>query len=154
LQGFREARVENVPGIGAGHGLVARGRGDLHPVEVAGAGREILLVDDDASVRDVVRLMLEEDGYDVTVAADGVEALELARGRRFDLLVTDTVMPSMDGFELAAELGRTTPELRVLFTSGYAAIARDAAAGLGPRAGFLGKPFTQADLLAAVAALG
>jgi CheY-like chemotaxis protein len=114
----------------------------------------VLLVDDDASVRDLVGLVLADDGYDVTAAADGVEALELARGRTFDLLVTDTVMPSMDGFELAAELIRTTPELRVLFTSGFAAVARDAAAGLGPRVGFLGKPFTNAELLAAVGALG
>jgi CheY-like chemotaxis protein len=116
-------------------------------------GIDVLLVDDDDAVREVVREMLADEGYDVTAAAGGPEAIALARTRRFGLLVTDTVMPEMDGFELAAVLSRLNPSLRVLFTSGFAAVARDAAEGFPPTAGFLRKPFTQAELRDALAAL-
>jgi CheY-like chemotaxis protein len=114
---------------------------------------DVLLADDDDAVRGVISEMLAAEGYEVAAAADGPEALALARTRRFHILVTDTVMPAMDGFELAAELTRLDPGLRVLFTSGFAAVARDGAAGFPPTVGFLRKPFTQAELAAALARL-
>ena len=79
------------------------------------------------------------------------EALEILKGEgRFDLLVTDVVMPGMDGFALAGELRRAQPDLRVLYISGYAEpiLARGGVLETGVE--FLAKPFTPTALLARV----
>jgi two-component system cell cycle sensor histidine kinase/response regulator CckA len=114
-----------------------------------GPGSEtVLLVEDEEIVRDLVREMLERSGYTVVAACDGVEALAVAErsDSHFDALVTDVVMPGASGPEVAATLVARNPELRVLFTSGYAedAIARHGE--LTPGAAFLSKPFSAADL--------
>ena len=117
------------------------------------APKSILLVDDDTVVRELVHEMLADEGHAVTAAVGGPEAIALARGKRFDLLITDTVMPAMDGFELAVELTRADPTLRVLFTSGFAAVCRDGVEGFPCAVGFLPKPFTQAELAHALGSL-
>lgn len=115
--------------------------------------KEILVVDDDEHVRGLVGEMLLDQGHAVTTAADGPEAIALARAKTFDLVITDTVMPTMDGFELAVELTRADPTLRVLFTSGFAAVCRDGVEGFPFAVGFLSKPFTQAELAHALSSL-
>ncbi|MBA3259855.1 MAG: PAS domain S-box protein [Gemmatimonadales bacterium] len=87
------------------------------PVEAA----IIMIVDDDASVRRPLQAALERWGYTVIAAADGAEALQLIERASVapDLVVSDVVMPEMDGAELAAALRRSHPELPVLFMSGY-----------------------------------
>ena len=82
----------------------------------------ILLVEDDESVRGLAVAMLTRLGYDVLSAADGREALTVAstRAEPIDLMLTDVVMPGMNGAELADHLRAIHPETRVLFTSGYA----------------------------------
>jgi two-component system chemotaxis response regulator CheY len=67
-------------------------------------GKSILVVDDTRSMRKMVAAVLEQAGYEVAEAGDGVEALDIAKGRRFDLVVTDHNMPRMDGVTLVSEL--------------------------------------------------
>jgi CheY-like chemotaxis protein len=83
----------------------------------------ILLVEDEAPVRNFALRILTSCGYDVLVAADGVEALEVqaTHARPIHLLISDVVMPRMGGWELARNLQQRVPGLRVIFFSGYAA---------------------------------
>ena len=90
------------------------------PSKWAGGGK-ILLVEDEESVRAVAERALTRQGYEVTPAADGEEGLELVKlGRRFDLVVSDVVMPVMDGPAMARGIREIAPGLPVLFMSGYA----------------------------------
>ena len=84
-----------------------------------GEQRTILVVDDDADVRDYAVGVLEACGYRVLSAADGAAALEVLRGMTVDLLFTDVVMPRLGGIEAARRAREAAPALRVLFTSGY-----------------------------------
>ena len=79
----------------------------------------ILVVDDERLIRTLVARHLEHDGHEVATASGGPEALEILTHRRFDLLLTDVVMPEMNGFNLAWEARRRQPALRCLFVSGY-----------------------------------
>jgi two-component system, cell cycle sensor histidine kinase and response regulator CckA len=89
------------------------------PIELRSGS--VLVVEDDADVRSIIGRTLRERGYTVTEAADGVEALALARRQAVppDLVVADVVMPRMGGRELAARLEEQWPGIPVLFTSGY-----------------------------------
>ena len=117
--------------------------------EMAGR-RRVILVDDNDIVRDLTKAMLERDGFDVADAASPYEALDLAGGgERVDLLVSDVVMPGMNGLELADRLLELHPEANVLFTSGHTD-KRILAPGTTPAgAAFLQKPFTMDDLVRA-----
>ena len=78
----------------------------------------ILLVDDNRNGLIARRAVLEEEGYQVHLASDGEEALELFLAGRYDLVVTDYRMPRMDGIELIARMRQTRPDVRVLLLSG------------------------------------
>jgi len=114
------------------------------------AHETILLVEDDAAVRDTVMHELVVLGYTVIEAGSGLEALRVAEGpprRRIDILLTDVVMPEMDGCALADRLRESQPGLKVVFSSGY---ARDVALRQSPRRrsdGFLPKPYNAAALV-------
>jgi signal transduction histidine kinase/ActR/RegA family two-component response regulator len=82
----------------------------------------ILVVDDDDDVRLVAAAMIEELGYEVTVAASGQAALQALGEENFDLVLTDVAMPGMNGVELAARVREAHPQVRILFASGYADI--------------------------------
>ena len=117
------------------------GRAQPQPAQWAGGGR-ILLVEDEDPVRMVAERALARAGYQVTPARDGEEGLELvARGGQFDLVVSDVVMPGMDGPAMVREIRKLAPAMPVLFMSGYAEeqlreqIAID-------NVGFLPKPFS------------
>jgi PAS domain S-box-containing protein len=113
-------------------------------------GREtILLVEDDEQVRKVAVRILEGAGYAVVAAASGAEALELfsVREGKIDLLITDVVMPRMSGRELVTTLQEHTPDLKVLFTSGYTENSIAHHGVLDPGVEFLGKPFGRDGLL-------
>jgi DNA-binding response OmpR family regulator len=75
--------------------------------ERAGHGLRALVVDDDAAIRDLLRAVLELDGWEVHEAEDGVQALALAKAERPHAVVLDVMMPEMDGFDVLAELRRT-----------------------------------------------
>jgi CheY-like chemotaxis protein len=113
-----------------------------------GGAESILLVEDEDVVRRLVRQMLERQGYNVVDAPDPEVALEIAavQGDTFDLLVTDVVMPKMNGRELASQLVAQHPSLKVLYTSGYTANAIKTNGQLDPDMVMLQKPFTMTDL--------
>ena len=87
----------------------------------AKGGETLLLVEDEPSLRDVTAQILRRLGYKVHVASGGPEALELAREHRgeIQLLLTDMIMPGMDGWTLARTLRAENPELKIVFVSGY-----------------------------------
>jgi PAS domain S-box-containing protein len=119
--------------------------GEAAPVSVGGA-ETILLVEDEESVRALVRRTLEARGYRVLEAADGWEAVEIVRTQPIDLLLTDMVLPGFGGREVAARIHDIHPLAKVLYTSGYTddVIVRR---GLMERgAAFLEKPFTPSVL--------
>ncbi len=137
------------PAAGAEPPLAAR----TTPEPSSTRGRErVLLVDDEASVRNLAAATLVRNGYHVHACAEGVEALGIARDPAvsLDLLVTDVVLPGMDGWNLAAQVAMLRPGIGALFMSGFAdhAIVQD---GLMRREiELLAKPFSSSDLLAAV----
>ena len=113
----------------------------------------ILLVDDDLPIRGLMKRGLEVQGYHVLEASDGDEALRVAADYRgsINLLVTDVVMPALDGFTLVERLPESHPETRVLFISGQADRSVGVRGGLKESGqAFLLKPFTQARLLGAI----
>jgi len=112
-------------------------------------GETILLVEDEQAVRRLVRDMLVRNGYRVLEAEGGERALQLfERHRRdVDLLLTDVVMPEMNGRELAARLLERRPDLKVVYMSGYTGDAIDGSGGLEPGAILIQKPFTPRTLL-------
>ena len=79
----------------------------------------ILLVDDEPSVLFVLSAILQEEGYVVECAKDGLSALEIFREKRCDLLVTDFSMPGMNGEELAKEIRATFPDFPIILITGY-----------------------------------
>jgi CheY-like chemotaxis protein len=123
--------------------------GDASPSPQAQPGSEtILLVEDEELVREVVRDSLEEAGYRILEAGNGEEALKVCEKRdvAIDLMITDVVMPKMNGRELAEKAKVLRPEMKILFISGY---TEDTILRQGVEvgaAGFIQKPFSTADL--------
>jgi CheY-like chemotaxis protein len=105
----------------------------------------IMVVEDDESVRDLVRLMLESKGYNVLAAA-GAEEAERICTDAVDLLLTDVVMPETNGRVLAERLAVTSPTMRILFMSGYSDEAVYRHGEISPDASFIEKPFTDRTL--------
>lgn len=119
-------------------------------VEAAPGGREtILLVEDDEVVRELNRSILEDAGYTVYEASDGREAFETfrERGACVDILVTDVIMPNMDGKSLYGEIVKVRPVMKVLFMSGYSTDTLDAKCALEDGYDFLPKPVMPSELL-------
>ena len=128
---------------------------DALPVLSPEGGREsVLLVEDEESVRRLLARELKAVGYSVLTAVDAEEAIGLA-GRRetsVDLLVSDVVMPGIDGTELARRLGELRPGLKVLLVSGYAPDGENVRHAVASGCRFLSKPFTASIFLEAVRA--
>jgi len=113
-----------------------------------GAGYSVLVVDDEAAVRRFAVRVLEREGYGVVEASDGMEALELIKqgGTSFEVVVTDIVMPRLNGVELMQALSASHPDLPVILMSGYATAAL-ADLGIATPCAILAKPFPPARLL-------
>jgi CheY-like chemotaxis protein len=110
-------------------------------------GKErILLVEDNPTLRQLGGVMLEELGYTVVLAENGVKALERATAQRFDLVITDLIMPEMNGKTMADRLQVLHPETRVLFTSGYSGDTLMQRGLLNSGIAFLQKPYTHGEL--------
>ena len=131
--------------------LPAATAGSLEAADAAGDGaaergsETIMVVEDDASVRDLVRIMLESKGYSVVAAAGAEEAEQLCTDA-VDLLLTDVVMPEVNGRVLAERLSLTSPSMRILFMSGYSDEAVYRHGEISPNASFIEKPFTDRTL--------
>ncbi|WP_307873099.1 ATP-binding protein [Paractinoplanes ovalisporus] len=121
-------------------------------VPTGGHGETLLVVDDEAGLRDVAGRILSGAGYRVISAEGGVEALAIASRHdgAIDLLLSDVVMPGMLGKDLAERLVVARPDTRVLYMSGYAQPVLHSQGTLDPGVALLEKPFTADDLLTAV----
>ena len=106
----------------------------------------ILVVDDEPSMREMLGIVLRRDGFHVLIAANGTQAQELLKGERIDLLLSDIVMPEMDGIELAQRCNEVSPATKVMFITGFAAVTLKASREQ-PRAKVLSKPFHLKDLV-------
>jgi CheY-like chemotaxis protein len=115
----------------------------------AGGSETILLVEDEALLRDVARDSLQQAGYTVLEAPSAFAALETARlhAGRIGLLLTDIVLPGMNGRALAHQLAKLAPDARVLYMSGYPDEAIAQHGVLEPDIHFLSKPYTYEQLL-------
>jgi len=117
----------------------------------AGSGVSVLVVDDESAVRRFAVRVLQREGYEVLEAADGHEALEMIRAGQVtvDLIVSDIVMPRVNGVELMQAVAESHPEVPVVLMSGYATAALSEL-GIATPCSILPKPFPAERLLAEV----
>ncbi len=105
------------------------------------------MAEDDESMRRFLKKALEKAGHAVVDASQGDEALTELQLREFDLLLTDIVMPVMDGIELARRAAQIDPEMKIMFITGFAAVALNPANRAPEEAKVLSKPFHLKDLV-------
>ncbi len=108
---------------------------------------KILLAEDDNDMRGFLVRALANAGYEVVSFDNGKSAFDRLREESFELLLTDIVMPEMDGIELARRATELDPDLKVVFITGFAAVALNAAAQAPKDAKILSKPFHLKDLV-------
>ncbi len=151
--------VQPEPAVAKGEGAAASQAAapsapaaEKEPVDLTGKSAVVLLVEDEEAVRRGGKRMLETRGYTVHEAGSGVEALDIMDelDGKVDIVVSDVVMPEMDGPTLLTELRKNYPDLKFIFVSGYAedAFARNLPADA--KFGFLPKPFSLKQLAEAV----
>jgi two-component system cell cycle response regulator CpdR len=109
----------------------------------------ILLAEDDDSLRGFLARALERAGYEVTACADGEEAVAVL-DQDWDLLLTDIVMPGMDGIEVARQAAALHPDLRIMFITGFAAVALAAGSQAPAGAKVLSKPIHLREIVSEV----
>ncbi|HET9517624.1 MAG TPA: response regulator [Actinoplanes sp.] len=169
-------------GLATAYGIVRQAGGELHIDSAVGSGTTvhillpavdepveapttpsaapapsvctILLAEDEDGIREVVTRVLTGAGYHVLAAANGEEALAIAESHAgtIEVVLTDVVMPRLNGAELGQALQRTRPETPILYMSGYAAPLMTEQGLLPPGVSVLSKPFTKTQLLDAVRA--
>ena len=112
--------------------------------------KRVLVIDDEAAARQLIRRILERDGYQVVEARNGEEGIEAFRREPCDLIITDLVMPVKDGLKTILEVREQSPNMPILAVSGGGAIAKErylSAAGYIEGVETLAKPFSREDLL-------
>ena len=110
----------------------------------------ILIVDDDPGFRSLMEAILKKEGYPVDSVASVQEAAASTAHRSYDLVVSDVVMPEMDGPTLLKAMRGRNPDLKIIFVSGYAEDAFEKSLPENQQFAFLPKPFTLSQLVAAV----
>jgi len=113
---------------------------------MSASAARILVVDDEPCICAVIKLILEQEGWDITTSRDGTEGLRQIQQEKFDLVITDREMPGLGGEALAQAIKLHSPETRIILMTGCFSAVDDAT----PFDGFLPKPFTGAQLLATV----
>ncbi|MEJ0094349.1 MAG: response regulator [Methylocella sp.] len=108
---------------------------------------KILLAEDDNDMRRFLGKALQNAGYDVATFDNGLSAYHRLREEPFELLLTDIVMPEMDGIELARRATELDPDIKVMFITGFAAVALNPDNNAPPQAKILSKPFHLKDLV-------
>lgn len=111
------------------------------------AMHRIILAEDDESMRGFLERALTRAGFDVVSYNNGAEALERLKEEPFSLLLTDIVMPRMDGIELARRASEIDPDLKIMFITGFAAVTLNNASEAPTEARVLSKPFHLKDLV-------
>lgn len=106
----------------------------------------ILLAEDEEAMRTYLERALTNAGYDVSTVDRGTEAIPMLEAEQFDLLLSDIVMPEMDGIELAQRCAEISPRTKVMFITGFAAVSLRASREQ-PHAKVLSKPFHLRDLV-------
>jgi two-component system cell cycle response regulator CpdR len=109
--------------------------------------KRILLAEDDDSMRSFLERALAKAGYEVIAFANGMEAFERLREEPFSLLLTDIVMPQMDGIELARRASELDPDIKIMFITGFAAVTLNTNSRPPKDARVLSKPFHLKDLV-------
>jgi two-component system, cell cycle response regulator CpdR len=109
--------------------------------------QRILLAEDDEDMRRFLVRALTKAGYDVVAFGNGLEAYERLKEEPFTLLLTDIVMPEMDGIELARRASELDPDLKIMFITGFAAVALNPDNHAPKDAKILSKPFHLRDLV-------
>ena len=119
------------------------------PYQRAPKGETILVIEDEAALREVTKRIFVRNGYHVITAGSGPEAIDIVRGYdgEIHLLVTDVVMPQMLGKEVAEKIRAIKPEIEVLFISGYARRVLSSQDMLDPDVALLEKPYSESDLM-------
>lgn len=106
----------------------------------------ILLAEDEQAMREHLTRALQKANYDVVAVDRGTAALPYLESEKFDLLLTDIVMPEMDGIELAQHCAKVAPETQVMFITGFSGVTLRAGESV-PKAKILSKPFHLKDLV-------
>ena len=152
-------RICSEPGLGTTVSVLLPAAGQAAPAQppppaitATGTGQVVLLVEDEAALREVARRMLARNGYHVLTAASGPEAIDLVTGHpgHVDLLLTDVIMPQMTGQEVAQRICALQPDIRVLYMSGYTQGLLSAQGALEPGVNLIKKPFSEPGLLAKI----
>jgi two-component system cell cycle sensor histidine kinase/response regulator CckA len=116
--------------------------------------RHVLIVDDEAPVREVQSRMLTQAGYEVAGVDEAEKALQIIReGKTVDLVIADVHMPGMNGDEMARRIRALRPDLKILFVTGFADTLFNSQPVLWEHQAFLDKPFTRQGLIEAVSLL-
>tara|TARA_Y100001960_G_C14170574_1_gene585214 strand:+ start:208 stop:576 length:369 start_codon:yes stop_codon:yes gene_type:complete len=118
--------------------------------------KHFLVIDDDALVRESIQLMLNDSDYKVDLAEDGVQGIKLFKQNKYDVVITDIIMPNKEGFETISELKRINDNVKIIAISGgsrngigaYLPIAEN----LGAKA-ILYKPFDESELIQTINAV-
>jgi len=137
---FKYGHLFTVPGIWFLLGRAKAGQVMAH----------ILLAEDDESLRKFLAAALVKAGHAVTDFGDGGDAYECLKGDSFDLLLTDIVMPGMDGIELAKRAAELNDGLKIMFITGFAAVALHPSSNAPKQAKVLSKPFHLREIVAEV----
>lgn len=152
--------AQSIPPVNCMISRIKKLFGHSSPDDATGASKRadkrdlIMFVDDEPEVRSIARITLEEHGYRMIEAEDGANALDIFNKRKqeISLVITDVLMPNLDGLGLAARLHKIVPELPVLLLSGHV-LEEDLWAPGNARLRYLMKPYRLTDLVDAVAEL-
>ena len=115
-------------------------------VRRAGTRARVLVIDDEIDVRQLLAMALSQDGYEVEMAASGLVALELLKTRKFNLAITDLMMPDMDGVATLVALRRIAPHMEVMVATGYSTVETAIACMKEGAFDYIKKPFNLAEL--------
>lgn len=115
--------------------------------------RKILVIDDEADICEMTKLLLERAGHDVTCTTDSRAAARILKEQAFEVVITDMLMPDKDGLEVMADLRRHHPEVRIIASSGGGRVSSDSYLHIARKSGahaLLSKPFTLKELLSCI----
>ena len=115
--------------------------------------RKILVIDDEADICEMTKLLLEKVGHEVSWTTDSRQVAKLMQEHNFEVVITDMLMPNKDGLEVMAELRRLQPGVRIIASSGGGRVSSQSYLHIARKSGahaLLSKPFTLSELLACI----